>query len=57
MVARRKISAEEFAAAITDYAPRTATRRLRSYLPMVAAGVASEAEWLARAKRAQLPPR
>jgi hypothetical protein len=48
MVARRKVSAEDFAAAITDYAPRTATRRLRSYLPLVAAGVASEAESLAR---------
>jgi hypothetical protein len=48
MIARRKVAAEDFAAAIAAYAPRRGIRRLRSYLPLVAARAASGAELLAR---------
>ncbi|MDR1294283.1 MAG: endonuclease domain-containing protein [Bifidobacteriaceae bacterium] len=48
MIARRKVTHADFARAIIAYAPRRHVRRLRSYLPLVAAGTASHAEFLAR---------
>jgi hypothetical protein len=48
MIARRKVSHDEFAEAVTAHAPGHGVRNLRSYLPLVAGGAASPAELLAR---------
>jgi hypothetical protein len=48
MIARRRVAAEDFSAAIADHAHRQGVRLLRSYLPLVAARAASAAELLAR---------
>jgi hypothetical protein len=48
MIARRKVTVEEFEASLSGYRPRSACRRLGAYVPLVASKVASRAELLAR---------